>query len=96
MLYPAELWKYDSKKGWWEGRYEVSGAYDSTLTAATNAMVLEALLYKSGGKILTEAPEPTYGEIRLVDVWRHPGRCFPPQKAVCEVQAPKSKNRLFE
>ncbi len=87
---------YDSKKGWWEGRYEVSGAYDSTLTAATNAMVLEALLYKSGGKILTEAPEPTYGEIRLVDVWRHPGRCFPPQKAVCEVQAPKSKNRLFE
>jgi len=87
---------YNKDRGWWEGRYEISGAYDTTTTAATNAMVLQALLYKTKGKLLTAPPEPTYGEIRLDDVWRHPGRCFPPQKTVCEVTAPRQANGILQ
>lgn len=42
---------FDSKKGWYEGRYEASGAYEPVLTLSTNAGVLEALLYKTRGPL---------------------------------------------
>lgn len=42
---------YDPGAGWYEGRYEASGAYEWTRTAATNAAVLEALLYKQAGPL---------------------------------------------
>jgi len=42
---------YDPGAGWYEGRYEASGAYEWTRTAATNATVLEALLYKQAGAL---------------------------------------------
>lgn len=40
---------YDSGTGWLEGRYEASGGYEWTRTAATNALVLEAVLYREVG-----------------------------------------------
>jgi hypothetical protein len=41
----------DASTGWFEGRYEASGGYEWTRTAATNAMVLEALLYREVGTL---------------------------------------------
>lgn len=40
---------YDPGAGWYEGRYEATGAYEWTRTAGTNALVLEAILYKQTG-----------------------------------------------
>lgn len=42
---------YDRETGWFEGRYESSGGYEWTRTASTNAIVLEALLYRELGPI---------------------------------------------
>lgn len=42
---------YDPGSGWYEGRYETGGAYEWTRTAATNAMVLEATLYREHGAL---------------------------------------------
>lgn len=51
----------DAGTGWFEGRYEASGGYEWTRTAATNAMVLEALLYRE-----VETLFPTGAEQDLV------------------------------
>ena len=37
---------HDPAAGWYEGRYEVTGAYEATRTSATNAFVLEAIGYR--------------------------------------------------
>jgi hypothetical protein len=41
----------DAGIGWFEGRYEASGGYEWTRTASTNAIVLEALLYREVGTL---------------------------------------------
>ena len=40
----AEL--HDPALGWYEGRYEATGAYETTRTSATNAFILEAIAYR--------------------------------------------------
>lgn len=42
---------YDPGAGWYEGRYEATGAYEWTRTSATNAAVLETLLYRHVGPL---------------------------------------------
>jgi hypothetical protein len=40
---------FDPDRGWFEGRYELSGAHETTRTSSTNAVVLETLLRLNGG-----------------------------------------------
>jgi len=47
----------DAGTGWFEGRYEASGGYEWTRTAATNAVVLEALLYREVGTLFPSGAE---------------------------------------
>lgn len=42
----------DPKRGWYSGKYEKTGKTNTTITAATNGMILEALNYKIHGKIV--------------------------------------------
>ena len=76
---------YTADRGWYEGRYEKSGAYDRTITLATNTMVLEALLYKATGKLYNHPNEPTYMEALLENIFKHPNRCFPPEREQCDL-----------
>lgn len=46
---------FDGGGGWLEGRYETSGAQEWTRSAATNAVVLEALLYRELGPVIDKA-----------------------------------------
>lgn len=39
-------------RGWQEGRYERGGAVEPVLSAITNAVVLEALLFRARGPVL--------------------------------------------
>jgi hypothetical protein len=43
---------FDANTGWLEGRYEASAGYEWTRSAATNAIVLEALLHREIGRIV--------------------------------------------
>jgi hypothetical protein len=40
---------FDPERGWFEGRYELSGAHETTRTSLTNAVVLETLLRLNSG-----------------------------------------------
>ncbi|HYY16613.1 MAG TPA: hypothetical protein VE965_08220, partial [Gammaproteobacteria bacterium] len=61
-----------------------TGAYEETITCATNAVILEALLYKAQGKIYRTPTKPTYAQIKLDDVFNRPGRCFPQEREPCD------------
>jgi len=75
---------HSTDKGWFEGRYELSGAYDRSLTASTNALVLESILYRSGGKIFGKPRSSSHYEILLEDVFKWPNRCFPAERTQCD------------
>ncbi len=68
---------YDSEKGWFEGRREVSGLRESVMTSTTNAAVLEALAFKARGPALQERVDSPFAGPLLADPFRHPGRCLP-------------------
>ena len=42
----------DPERGWYSGMYEVSGQPNKAITANTNGIILEALAYKQGGKLM--------------------------------------------
>jgi hypothetical protein len=48
----------DPGRGWFEGRYETSGAVEQTRTSATNAFVLETLAYRALGPLFPEEARP--------------------------------------
>lgn len=48
----------DPNLGWYEGRYEETGAYEATRTSATNAFVLEAIAYRHLGPLFPAAARP--------------------------------------
>jgi hypothetical protein len=79
--YTSELMRsidalYDPERGWHEGRYEASGAYEETATLSTNAMVLEALLYKARGRLAASEQRAGYFDARLSDRFAPAGRCL--------------------
>lgn len=43
---------FDPEKGWYSGRYEKDGSVNKAITANTNGIVLEILLYRTRGPIL--------------------------------------------
>ena len=76
---------YSKKRGWYEGRYERTGGYDRTISATTNAVVLETLLHKVEGKLFQALEGENYLSIRLMDAFQHPGKCFTPKQPICTV-----------
>jgi len=75
---------HDPKRGWFEGRYEQTGAYDRTLSASTNAVVLQSLYHKAYGKSFSERRPYRHWAFRLENEFERPNRCFPPVEEVCE------------
>ena len=73
----------DGERGWLEGRYEDTGGYEWTITATTNAMVLEALLHKVQGKLLRPAPGATpIVQVIRTEGFDTPDRCLPGARAM--------------
>jgi hypothetical protein len=68
---------HDPDRGWFEGRYERTGGYEKTLSSATNAMVLQALLHKAKGRIYRDSNVVTLAEVKLGNEFENPGRCLP-------------------
>lgn len=74
---------FDKDRGWYEGRYEASGAYERIVSSTTNAMVLESLLYKSRGRLYRSRQNVGYFQVKLNDVFGRPGRCFSVERPMC-------------
>jgi len=79
---------FNPDRGWYEGRLENTGGYEETLSCTTNAVVLEALLYKTIGKIYRVTSEVTsaagHYQLLLKDEFSRPGQCFPPEREQCK------------
>lgn len=67
---------YDSQRGWYEGRYELTSAYEKSISLKTNAGVLEALLYKHRGKLYKTSTSKEYRDVQFNSRFSHPGRCL--------------------
>jgi len=68
---------FNPGKGWYEGRFELTGGYEYAVTSTTNAVVLESLLYKVVGKLYRLAAKEGYSQVILKDEFTHPGKCMP-------------------
>jgi len=74
----------DPLRGWFEGRVEATGDINSTITLSTNAMVLEALLYKhNAGPLFKDGlmDDNSYFTRRTTDEFNPPGLCLPGERA---------------
>ncbi len=75
---------YDKDRGWYEGRYERTAGYDGTITCSTNSMVLQALLYKTKGRLYNFDTYDGYYQANVADAFkRPPDRCLPPDLEDC-------------
>ncbi|RJX71396.1 DUF3131 domain-containing protein [Vibrio sinensis] len=67
---------YDPQRGWYEGRYEMTGEYEKSISLKTNAGVLEALLYKQNGKLYQGEKQREYRDVKFDSRFDHPGKCL--------------------
>jgi hypothetical protein len=86
--YTNELMKitealFDKDRGWYEGRYEASGAYERIITSHTNAAILEVLLYKTKGKLYQAKRREGYFNVKLDKIYELPQHCLPPERPAC-------------
>jgi hypothetical protein len=87
--YPGRLvesvrWLHDPDRGWFEGRFEQGGGPNTTITLATNAAILEALLFKAKGAFWQPgAARPGFFQVQAGDPFARLGRCWPGERAAC-------------
>ncbi|HYF04421.1 MAG TPA: DUF3131 domain-containing protein, partial [Patescibacteria group bacterium] len=76
---------FDAKRGWYEGRSEITGKAETALTLSTNAMVLESLLFKKNGMIyrLSNADETFYDKA-LQNEFKNRGKCINQKESSCQ------------
>jgi Protein of unknown function (DUF3131) len=75
---------YDPQLGWYEGRYESSGAIEFITTLSTNATVLECLLFKVRGTLFaSESATPGFLQKQMDDVFARPKKCLAPERQSC-------------
>lgn len=74
---------YHPERGWYDGRLEHSGEIQETITLATNAAVLETLLFKRRGVLFPETSTPGFLDRQTGNILDRPGRCFPAERPQC-------------
>lgn len=67
---------YDPERGWYEGRYELTGGTETILTARTNALVLESLAYQVEGKLRHGAVENRLFKIEVKNPFGKTAPCI--------------------
>jgi len=74
---------YLPEKGFFEGRYEKSGAVIRTFTANNNGIILECLLYKAIGKLLRFGNEPSHWDYMVNNPFYGQEQCLPNTRSDC-------------
>jgi hypothetical protein len=67
-------------QGWVEGRYEDTGGYEWTISSATNAVILEALLHKVQGELYRPRSGGDVSRLIRSREFGEPDRCLPGAK----------------
>lgn len=68
---------YDPEQGFYEGRYEKSGGVINTFTSNNNGIMLEALLYKTQGKLLKFSGRESLWDKVLKNEFEGEQKCLP-------------------
>ncbi|MCL1125244.1 DUF3131 domain-containing protein [Shewanella surugensis] len=82
LLFDHVSHTYDKEKGFYEGIYENGKGLIETFTSNNNGILLEILLYKTQGKILTYHADmaPSLWGKALQTQFGHEGKCLPRNK----------------
>ncbi|SCX84275.1 DUF3131 domain-containing protein [Desulfoluna spongiiphila] len=83
LLYDAVSGLYDPEKGFYEGRYEVTGGLINTFTANNNGIILETLLHKDQGKLLKFGDHPSKWEKSIANEFSGSDKCYPGHRESC-------------
>ena len=76
---------YDPERGFYEGRYEKDGGVIGTFTANNNGIILECLLYKVEGKLLTSHPHPGLWDTAIRNEFQGRQNCLPQFVRTCGI-----------
>ncbi|HEY2844103.1 MAG TPA: DUF3131 domain-containing protein [Bryobacteraceae bacterium] len=87
LLFDATGSLFDPAKGFYEGRYEKSGAVINTFTANNNGIILEALLHKVQGKLLKFGGKETMWDRLITDEFEDKNKCLPQHRLQCSRSA---------
>ena len=79
LLMDAVEHLYDPEKGWYSGKYELSGKPNKAITCNNNGIILEILLFKEQGKLLKFSGKDTYWG-KFFSKRSLPSQCLPPWK----------------
>lgn len=74
----------DKNRGWFEGRYEKTGAHEEIITLATNTLVLESLLYKTSGHLYRPNAEPGVMDSATQNIFALPKHGLPQERFSCQ------------
>lgn len=85
QLVESIRWLHDPDRGWYEGRLEAGGAPLANITLATNAAVLEVLLFKAKGRLYQADSRPGYFQVQASDPFLRANRCMPNERPACRV-----------
>ncbi len=83
LLFDAVSGLYDPEKGFYEGRYEVTGGLIHTFTANNNGIILETLLHKTQGKLLQFGETSSKWDHTIEDEFIGIKRCYPGHRDSC-------------
>jgi len=87
-LIESVQWLYDMDRGWYEGRLEAGGQPLANITLATNAAVLETLLFKAKGPLYAREAVGGFFQAQTSDVFRRLNRCLPGERPACQMPPP--------
>jgi hypothetical protein len=89
LVFGATSNLYDPAKGFYEGRYEKSGAVINTFTANNNGIILEALLHKAQGKLLKFSGKESLWDHLTSDEFEGKNECLPQHRQQCRRATPR-------
>ena len=85
---------HNKERGWFEGRLEQTGGAEELFSSTTNAVVLEALLYKVQGPLFESRPRPGYFDLVIRNEFTRPPHCLPqPSPSLASAEAKARKPR---
>jgi hypothetical protein len=89
LVFGATSSLYDPAKGFYEGRYEKSGAFIKAFTANNNGIILEAFLHKVQGQLLRFGGRESLWDRLITDEFEDKNKCLPQHRQQCGRQLPR-------
>ena len=86
LLFKTISGLYDLEKGFYEGLYENGKGRINTFTANNNGIMMEALLYKTQGKLLRLSGRESLWDKVIADEFQDQSKCYPLFRGRCKAR----------